>query len=75
MMQRIACVARSLLLLAGWLIFVNTDEMKITRELKAPMHIHEFNLNEAADRSTPSATASSSDSICRPNLAAPHPIV
>ena len=50
MMQRIACVARSLLLLAGWLVFVNTDEMKITRELKAPMHIHEFNLNEAADK-------------------------
>ena len=34
----------------GWLVFVDTQEMKITRELKAPMHIHEFNLNEAADK-------------------------
>ena len=34
----------------GWLVFVDTQEMKITRELKAPMHIHEFSLNEAADK-------------------------
>ena len=32
------------------LVFVGAQEMKITRELKAPMHIHEFNLNEAADK-------------------------
>ena len=50
MMKRIACVACSLLLLAGVLVFVDTLKMKITRELKAPMHIHEFNLNEAADK-------------------------
>ena len=37
-------------LLAGVLVFVDTLKMKITRELKAPMHIHEFNLNEAADK-------------------------
>jgi len=50
MMHRIANVACSLLLLAGVLVFVDTLKMKITRELKAPMHIHEFNLNEAADK-------------------------
>ena len=33
----------------GWLIFVNPKAMKIVRELKAPMHIHEFALNEKAD--------------------------
>jgi len=50
MMHRIANVACSLLLLAGVLVFVDTLKMKITRELKAPMNIHEFNLNEAADK-------------------------
>lgn len=33
----------------GWLIFVDPKAMKIVRELKAPMHIHEFALNEKAD--------------------------
>jgi len=34
----------------GWLLFIDPDALKITRSEKAPMHIHEFNLNETADK-------------------------
>jgi WD40 repeat protein len=33
----------------GWLLFIDPAAMKITRQKKAPMHIHEFNLSEKAD--------------------------
>ena len=34
----------------GWLLFVDTSELKIVRETALPMHVHEFSLNEKADR-------------------------
>jgi WD40 repeat protein len=34
----------------GWLLFIDPETRKIIREEKAPMHVHEFALNEKADQ-------------------------